>query len=391
MKNKLIILLLMLLPVFLSAEGFRDINIEYHHNLSLQNSSTNFRSVYRLTEDSYYNLIDPILPEWSRSVASFAFTFSATYMNILWSHEFGHWFRAKEIGGSFNIHDISLPVPYTTMSLPDDVTPMETALTVAAGFEVNYLVARDITEDFYFYESMYADELALAFANRIFQTIYVSLIVPINPEDTDFWDNPGGDTAFTLLSVWEWKTGSYNVVEDGVVNPEFVQLYWETVLLTSFLNFLDPTFYQMLKANVAETDEQIEAKWLVQTDSLKWTFSSQFVMSALGYDIYLNQYLKVGSKDLIFYLRYGRPLKNLGAGIILKDLFSIGNMGFTLKSDFWNQYELGWGGLGLLDFSIKVSHKLNITGGVGYKTEGIIPGHPVGETILLSVGLNIQI
>ncbi len=391
MKNKLILLLVMIIPVFLSAEEFREINLEYFHNFSLQNSSTNFRSVYRLAEDSYYNFVDPALPEWSRGVASFAFTFGSTYMTILWSHEFGHWFRAKEIGGSFNIHNMSLPVPYTTLTLPEDVTPMETALVVASGFEVNYLVSKEITEDFYFSESMYADELALAFANRIFQPIYLSLIIPRNPESPETWENPGGDTAFVLLSVWEWKTGSYNVVSENIVDPDFVQLYWETALLTTLIHFLDPAFYQMVAANFAEPDEEIKAKWLIQTDSLKWTFSPQFVMSALGYDIYLNQYLQLGSMDLIIYLRYGRPLLNWGGGVALRDIISVGNFNLTFKADFWNQYENGWGCSGLLDISMKLSDTLSLTGELGYKTKGIVPGQPVNNTLLFSTGFRYDL
>ena len=111
-------------------------------------------------------------------------------------------------------------------------------------------------------------------------------------------------------------------------------------------------------------------------------------MSALGYDVYLNQYFQLGSKDLIFYLRYGRPLLNWGVGFVLNDLISIGNFNITLKTDLWNQYELGFGGLGLLDISMRISDKLQLTGEVGYKTEGIIPGHPVKDTILFSLGMN---
>jgi len=159
----LIIIIIILFPVFLSADGFRDISLEYYNNLSVQNSSTNFRSVFRLAEDSYYSIVDPVLPEWSRSAASFVFTFGSTYMTVLWSHEFGHWFRAKEIGGNFNIHNMSLPVPYTTAELPSDITPMEEALFVAAGFEVNYLISREITEDFYF-SDLYAKAHPVWFA-----------------------------------------------------------------------------------------------------------------------------------------------------------------------------------------------------------------------------------
>ncbi len=112
MKKIMIFTILAIIPLSAWTQEFRSIELEYSHNLSVENSSKNFRTIYRVAEDSYYNLVDPRLPDWSKGFASFAFTFGATYLNILWSHEFGHWFRAKEVGGSFNIHNISITYPY---------------------------------------------------------------------------------------------------------------------------------------------------------------------------------------------------------------------------------------------------------------------------------------
>ncbi len=41
----------------------------------------------------------------------------------------------------------------------------------------------------------------------------------------------------------------------------------------------------------------------------------------------------------------------------------------------------------MLDLSIKLSEKLNLMGELGYKTGGLIPGHPVKESFLFSLGL----
>jgi len=176
------------------------------------------------------------------------FSFAVTTLTMLWSHEFGHSLRAKQIGGEFRIHNANLPVPYTTMHLPSEVSYVDEALSVTGGFEVNYLSVRKIQSEFVAQNGIYNEDLAFAFANRILYPLYVTLIVPATPTEPDVWINTAGDPVHYVLPVFKNYSNNAVFKPDSTVNPELVNFYAQSAIFATFFSLLDPHFYSEVGA-----------------------------------------------------------------------------------------------------------------------------------------------
>ncbi|TNE79951.1 MAG: hypothetical protein EP332_09350 [Bacteroidetes bacterium] len=151
----------------------------------LRNSSGNAISTHRLLQDVFRTQIKPHMGEKSGNITAGIYSFATTYLTMLWSHEFGHSLRAKQVGGQFKIHNFGLPIPYTTMHLPSTISLTDKSLSVTAGFEVNSLSAQQIQQEFVAQNGIYNEALGFAFANRLMYPLYSFLIVPRNPKEKD--------------------------------------------------------------------------------------------------------------------------------------------------------------------------------------------------------------
>ena len=165
----------------------RTYDFSAYNNYDIRNSSRNFISTYRVFNDGFASLVDPNMKPKAANVSKAIFTFANAYLNMLWSHEMGHYLRAKQVGGHFNIHNFGIPVPYTTVDLPEDISLTDEAIFVTAGFEVNYLNVRTLQSQFIRQNGLWNEDLALSFANRLMYPIYTTFIVPIDPQDTNVW------------------------------------------------------------------------------------------------------------------------------------------------------------------------------------------------------------
>ncbi|MFK7924732.1 MAG: hypothetical protein AB8H47_22430, partial [Bacteroidia bacterium] len=152
----------------------RKYQIGLYNQFDLRNSSTNAISVHRMLHDGFRKGLKPKLNDKLGNLTYGLFSFSTTYLTMLWSHEFGHKLRAAQVGGQFKIHNVALPFPYTTMHLPGDIGLVDESLTVTGGFEVNYLQVRALQSDFVRQNGIYNADLSLAFANRLMYPLYAS-------------------------------------------------------------------------------------------------------------------------------------------------------------------------------------------------------------------------
>ena len=361
--------------------------VSVFNNHDLRTSANNARTVHRLSHDLFNTKLRPQMSEKTGDIAFSAFSFASTYLSMVWSHEFGHSLRAAQVGGKFNIHNAALPIPYTTMELPDSISLVDETLSVTGGFEVNYLHIRSIQSEFMRDNGASNTDLAFAFANRIMFPLYTSVIVPIDPEERDVWINTAGDPVHVILPVWKNYSDGKVFMEDGSVNPDLVDFYGEAALLGTYFNFLDPQFYREIAASFG--DEKVERKpiWLIGDEENGWTYGTLFNTSPLGYELYLNNYLNLNGRSLSVYFKTGRPFKNNGAGLTWNDFYSNDKVTMTGNLEAWDQDIFGSG------FSAEVTTDLNLTDNLGvvihsgYKTEGYVLGKQTTAGLNLGLGL----
>lgn len=359
-----------------------------YNNFDLRNSSVNAIGTYRLINDGFDSLLSSKLPPKPGRIAKNIFTFATTYLTMLWSHEMGHVIRAEQVGGKFNIHNFGLPIPFTTADLPADISLINEALFVAGGFEVNYLNVRSIQAEFIQQNKLWNEDLGFAFANRLFYPIYTTLIVPADPEENNVWIETAGDPIQYILPVFRNYSDDQVFLPDNSVNPELVQFYRQATLLAQVFNLLDPQFYREIGATFGKADKVRKPIWLIGDHSNGWTYGTLFNASPLGYELYMQNYIHVNNRQFGLYLKYGRPFKNLGMGISIKDLISIRKLKANLLIEGWNQDIFGTGAslelLGVWQINNSVDLNLNL----GYKTQGYVLGKQLDDGLNAGFGIS---
>lgn len=362
----------------------------YSHQ-DLRNSSINAVTTQRLLSDLNRNWLSPKMEGKVGAVTTEVVSFATVYLSMLWSHEFGHKLRAKQVGGEFRIHNVALPIPHTTMHLPDSISLVDEALSVTAGFEVNSLNVRAIQKDFILNNGASNDDLGFSFANRLMYPLYASFIVPIDPEDPDVWINTAGDPVHTTLPVFKNYSNGQVILEDGTVNPDLVTYYGQAVMLSSLFNFLDPQFYQELGASFGKKKAR-KPTFLIGDQSNGWTFGTLFNVSPLGYELYMNNYIHLNDNKFSMYFKYGQPFKNNGLGMAWKDMITTEKMSASAVVDVWDQDLFGTGISTEVNLRIAMKQGLGLLLNGGYKSEGYVLGKPMeaGLTGGLGVDFNLQ-
>lgn len=353
----------------------------------LRNSATNALTVHRLSHDLFNTTIRSKMSEKSGNVAYGVFSFASTYMSMVWSHEFGHSLRAEQVGGHFNIHNANLPIPRTTMSLPDSINLVDETLSVTGGFEVNYLHVRTIQREFMQNNGASNTDLAFAFANRIMFPLYTSVIVPIDPEEKDVWINTAGDPVHVILPVWENYSHGKVFMADSTVNPDLVDFYGQAALLGTYFNLLDPHFYREAAASFGS--EKVERKpiWLIGDEENGWTYGTLFNVSPLGYELYMNNYINIGGRSISVYFKTGRPFKNNGAGMVWHEFFKNEKITMSGRVEAWDQDIFDSGFSGELTTDLRLSERMGVVIHSGYKTEGYVLGKQIQDGFNLGLGI----
>ena len=214
----------------------RNYELRIFNQYDLRTSSTNGITAHKILHDAFRKGVQPRMGKKIGNISYDIFSFAATYMTMIWSHEFGHSLRAKQVGGYFHIHNANLPIPYTTMHLPEDISHVNEALSVTGGFEVNYLNVRKIQREFVWQNGTFNEDLAYGFSNRLMYPIYTSLIVRIDPENPEVWINTAGDPIHCILPVFENYSNGQVFLDDDSVNPDLVKFYNNAAIFGSFIH-----------------------------------------------------------------------------------------------------------------------------------------------------------
>jgi len=386
-----LIALFALISATLSAQDsswVRKYQFGIYNQYDLRNSSENAVSINRAVNDGFRRGIKPLMGPKLGNVTYGVFNFATTFMSIVWSHEFGHSLRAAQVGGEFRIHNASIPIPYTTMHLPEDITLSNEALAVTGGFEVNYLTVRALQREFIAQNGIYNEDLGLSFAHRIMYPLYTSLIVPIDPNDPEVWKNTPGDPANCALLTFEnYSNNQVFVGADSTVNPDLVKFYQQSAILGTFFNLLDPQFYREVGGSFGNASKIRRPIFLLGDYHTGWTYGTLFNVSPLGYELYMNNYIHVEGNMFAMYLKYGNPYKNLGLGLGWQDIIKESPVRLSAFVDIWDQDIYGSGISGELSADYRFMDKLGIHLNLGYKTRGYVLGKQTNEGPNLGIGL----
>ncbi|MFC2090358.1 hypothetical protein ACFLT1_06235 [Bacteroidota bacterium] len=390
--------ILLFIPFSLFAQEDQDSTTYHRHyeigiapSYDLDNVSRNGLTTYKLIQDAYSRGIQPKLPEKLGNVLGGVWSFSFSYLAMIWPHEFGHSLRAHQVGGHFNIHNVALPIPYTTMTLPDDVSFQSSALSITGGFEINYLTSRRIQDDFYEYNGLYNDELGMAFINKMMYPIYVSLVIPQDPKEQDTWINTGGDPVHFIMPVWQRYSNDEIFLSDGSVHPGLVDFYGQSALLATFYNLLDPAFYKQAAAAFGKVTDGKRPWYLIGNEHNGWSYGTMFNTSILGYEVFLNNYLKLNDRLYILRLKTGRPYKNNSITLSSPNIYTSEKIKIGALVEVWDQDIFGVGGMIHSDISYSISDKIDVNLQLGYKTEGSTIGRTVESNFIAWVGLKYNL
>lgn len=364
----------------------RKYELGFYNQYDLRNTSMNTISINRLVHDGFRKGVISKLNPKLGNITYGVFSFMSTYLTMLWSHEFGHSLRAEQVDGHFNIHNGALPIPYTTMDLPDSISLVDEALSVTAGFEVNAINTKSIQYEFIENNGHQNEDLALSFANRLMYPLYSSVIVPRDPEDHDVWINTAGDPIHIALPVFKNYSNDMVFMPDSTVNPALVSYYNQSSIFALVINLIDPQMYREVGATFGKRKNRAPI-FLIGDYNTGWTYGTFFNVTPLGYELNLNNYLHVKDNKFRISIRYGNPFKNNGLGFAWTDILKQKKVNFTVSADVWDQDLFGIGASSEISAEIPLLKRFGCAANIGYKTEGYILGKQINEGVNFGIRL----
>jgi hypothetical protein len=394
MKNIIVCTIIILVGLFssnaLSGQDslwVRDYKFGIYNNLDLRNSSTNAIATHALVNDLFRREVSSRMGPRLGNICYGVFSFATTYLTLIWSHEFGHSLRAKQVGGQFRIHDFGLPIPYTTMHLPDDMALIDETLSVTGGFEINYLNVQTIQRKFIARNGLYNEDLSFSFANRLMYPLYTTVIVPVDPEEKNVWIETAGDPVHVILLVFKNFSNNRVFLQDSLVNPGLSRLYGQAAMFAAFFNLLDPQFYREIGGTFGKRNKARTPIFLLGDHHTGWTYGTMFNVSPLGYELHLNNYIHLNGNMFVLALKYGNPFKNNGLTAGWQNIVDNEKLSLSAFLDLWDQDFYGKGGALEISANYKISRKVGIHLNLGYKTQGYVLGKQLKAGLNTGVGL----
>jgi hypothetical protein len=371
---------------------YRDFQYILSPNWDLYNSSINTRTTGKILNTAFSNYIAPkIKNNTVRNISEGVWSFGTTFYTMLMGHEFGHMLKAKEIGGNFKIQKFSFPVIYGEMNLPPNATLEETTRSVSGGFEVNYLMVRDIQLDLYKYQRLHNDELSLSFANRILFPIYFSLIAPVDPNKSETWTQTMGDPVHWAKPVWE-RSGNPTIQADGTVNPQLSKFYKNSAVASIFWNLADLNFYKEVSSLFGSNSGSQKSTYIIGDQTNGWGYGTHFNTSVLGAELNMTNYFRLNQKLYTLSLRYGFPFQNFGLGIAVHDILKQNkNINFDLLIDLWDQEYYSKGFAVAANTYCSLNNQLDFIAQTGYKTRGYMIGKIIDQGFIGYLGLRYKL
>jgi hypothetical protein len=348
-------------------------------------ASTAVNSVQALS-DLYFEGVGLPLPPAIRPVVGIVWQTWWMYLLTIYPHEFGHWSRAREIGGDFIIQGFALPWPKATMVLPAGVDPLSEGLTSVAGFEINALMHRQVMDGFYAHGFAHSDELVFALIQEIYYPGYAFLIAPavgsVDPADPRTWQHTTGDPMEAALLAFTAWTAKPPVRPDGTVDPDLESFYRECTLMSVVAMFLDPMLYQGVLAFAADmaVNHGLVRPWMMGGDSFAWMYSTLFNPTPMGYELSLANHFRLADRPFSLTLRYGRPILDVGLDISAPVLIRSGGLCIGIALDYFYQdpYGHGLGTTVSAVWDLGDSWSLGVE--AGGKTRGYLLGRPIAES-----------
>ncbi len=372
-------------------EIYRDYHYMIAPNYDLYNSSINIRTTGKLLHDAFTRGIGPqIKNKTVRNISEGVWSFGTIFYTMLMGHEFGHMLRARQADGRFTIQKFSFPVIYGKMDLPADHSLEENILSVAGGFEVNYLMVKDIQMDLYKHDKLYNDELSLSFTNRLMYPVYFSLIAPVDPEKSETWINTMGDPVHWIKPIWE-RSGDSIVESDGSVNPDLSRFYKQAALASLLWNLADMNFYSEVAASFGDNLQGKKAKYLIGNHTTGWGYGTFFNTSVLGAELHMINYCRFKEKLYTVQVKYGFPFRNIGVGIGAYDVLAQqSKINFDVMLDVWDQAFYNEGFALTVNTNYKLGDHFDLVVQSGYKTEGYLIGRIVRPGFIGNFGLRYK-
>lgn len=345
-------------------------------------------------QDLNQNFLRPLIPGWVGNILSETWSIFWTYEFTIWSHEFGHWTRAAQVNSKFIFHDLNPFFPNTTVEMAENASLRDRALLSVGGFEVNSMIARQSQIELYKNNAAFADTLVHGWVNKSFFPIYAFLVIPQNPAIPETWQKTAGDPVHFILPTYQLYSGKEPVSADNQVQPDLIQYYNEAVTLSLAWELLDPLFYQTLWDGVIHKpkndDVPIKPWILLGDDRFGWSYGTLFNPSPLGYELYFNNFFKIDHKLFLLYLKYGRPMQNLGMGINLPEIIKTDDFSAGIQFDLWQQEQFNTGMAIRADFEWFFDRHWGVFLNGGWKSAGYLLGQPLNAGVFIYSGLSFR-
>lgn len=390
------IAILIFLPMLVEVANAESIPHKYHlmapFTYDLYSVALNGTTLDKAAHDLYLQQIDPAISNKTvGSITSELWSIFWTYMSTLWPHEMGHWMRAPQVGGRFNFKNYSLPVPHTTMDMPDDSSYLDHALVSVAGFEVNSIMARINQFEFYESQSTQSYYAVHGLLQKTFFPIY-SAMFPSDPDDPQTWTNTRGDPAFFAVNSYQHIFEKEPLNSEGNVDSDMVGYYKNAISTSILWPLLDPYSLQTLWAMFFSTKDAIIKPWYLLGDKGSgWTYGTMFNPSPLGYELYLFNFFSIEKHLLVLTLKYGIPALNNQMGVKLKNFRAMEHMSMDLGLNIWRQKSFGYGYATDIDIELKISDHWSLISNCLWKSKGYLLGEQVEKGFVARVGIGYDI
>ncbi len=370
-----------------SSNFHRDYTLIYANHYDLLNSAVNLNSAGKLLYDAWFRALAPKVKNgalWTGiSTTGIILT---RWSALLFPHEFGHWLRARQVGGEFGFERLAFPGIIGWMRLPESAPLESHILALIGGLEVDVLTAKLIQQEFYQRNGLYNDEFGLVFGHRLMYPLYALLTLPANPQNPDYWENMGGDPATFVKLIWE-RTAEPVLLPDSSVNPQLLKLHYGTIIISILSNLADINFYQSAGAFFGPELGGRAARFLFGDEQNGWAYGTLFNPSPLGPEIYLFNYLRHKGRFYTTSFRFSLPLYGFGAGIRAPEIFTTGRLTLGFGADVWHQRFSGTGAGLSAELGFRLGHNWQLLLSVGSKTRGYLLGRPIGPSFIGYAGI----
>ncbi len=343
----------------------------------------------RALMDAYLQGLSQHVPDPVEPFTRVAWQIWWTFNTSLWPHELGHWARADQAGARFVFDGYGFPFPTTRMEAGQGLSPEEDTSTSVGGFEVNHLMLRQTHTEFHDRGFSHADSLVHAFIQEFYFAMYAFLFAYADPSDPTTWTDTYGDPVESVLLVHRGYTGRDALLANGEVDPDLESLYGQTLLVNLAAMLADPLFYQSALAFAGDMDVDYgrTRPWLFGDDDLGWMYSTRFNQGALGWELYLTNYLHLCRRLYVVSLKYGRPYRNYGLRLSIPSAVSVSSLRLGVEADVFEQARFGLGGGAWMTADVALGRGFTALLKGGYKSEGYLVGRRLGASPLLMAGL----